>query len=87
MINRYSNNSDVEQSLNADKNVQQEFYRQRNFLEKQLRKFTYSMNHRNGHAIDENVKLRKENILIMDELEKTRKILNTLQKKNNNILL
>lgn len=68
--------------MHLDENVQQEFDRQRNFLEKQLHKFRYSVNLRNGREFKEVIKLRMENISIMGELEKTRNVLKLLLNKN-----
>lgn len=67
--------------MHIDENVQQEFDRQRNFLEKQLHKFRYSVNLRNGREFEEVIKLRMENISLMGELEKARNILKPLQNK------
>lgn len=61
----------MKKSLNTDVSVQEEFSRQRNYLEGKIRKYTAELNELNGRGSIANQKLMKENLTLLEEINKS----------------
>ncbi|XP_058814914.1 cilia- and flagella-associated protein 57 [Topomyia yanbarensis] len=78
MCHRYSDNKELQKSLALDEDVQNEFLRQREHLEKLMKSAKLKSNCRKDNG--ESVRLMKENMELLDELNKLRELLNEKQR-------